>query len=51
MQSLLLLLKHIDPTEINDNDFKDEKVCHEGGQDSCCQCDQQVIRLSCSDRS
>ena len=32
----LLLLKHIDLNENNENDFKDIKVVHKGGQDSCC---------------
>ena len=39
----LPLLKHIGRKDINENESKDVKMFHEGGQDSCNQCVQHVI--------
>ena len=43
MHFRLLLLKHIGRKDINENESKDVKMVHEGGQDSCNQCVQHVI--------
>ena len=39
----LPLLKHIGRKDINENESKDVRMVHEGGQESCNQCVQHVI--------